>query len=182
MWSMTIRQFVFHASRLCLNLADRIGKTLTGSFYQVSEQLLDLRGLYTCNQQCKCLRQITRQQQCYSEGWKCTQKGKQAKHYNSHLMANTFINIKCNVCRFSLPQPAADASYLKRWNSAVNKKEDFFPRSTICLHSCQWKKAPSSAFEGTKAMLAHSEQLDFTRPPGKNVQEHGSVSGSHILE
>lgn len=68
MWSMTIRQFVFHASRLCLNLADRIGKTLNGSFYQVSEQLLDLRGLYTCNQQCKCLRQITRQQQCYSEG------------------------------------------------------------------------------------------------------------------
>lgn len=62
MWSMTVRQFVFYASGLRLSLAGRIGKTLNGSFYQVSEQLLDLRGLYTCNQQCKRLRQITRQQ------------------------------------------------------------------------------------------------------------------------
>lgn len=62
MWSVTIRQLVFYASRLCLDLADRVGKMLNGSFYQVSEQLLDLRGLYTCNQQRKCLRQITRQQ------------------------------------------------------------------------------------------------------------------------
>jgi len=68
----------------------------------------------------------------------------------------------------------------------VNKIEGFFfPLfffSVVCLHSWQRKPAPSSVFEGTKDMLAHSEQLDFTRPPGKTVQEHGSVSGSCILE
>lgn len=40
---------------------------------------------------CAAVRQIAAWHYRYSEGWKCTEQGKQASHYNRHLATNTSI-------------------------------------------------------------------------------------------